>query len=64
MGIIEGIKNLFGTKKEPSFGNESTYRIEKREEGEQSDVGERWKTAKKWREQKAMEEPIMKRRKL
>jgi predicted acyl esterase len=63
MGIGEFFKNLFGGKREQNFDNEPTARIEKRPEpSEVSDVGERWKTAKKWREQKAMEEPLVKRK--
>lgn len=63
MGLFDSI---FGKKEEVK--REATRlgsnKLKDAEEAlkEESDVGSRWQTAKKWREDKAMEEPLIKRR--
>jgi hypothetical protein len=63
MGIKDKLKGIFGGEKD-SCENTVPLRLGRAqctEECEESDAGERWKTAKKWREQKAMQEPLVKR---
>ena len=63
MGLFDSIKSKLGKKEELKYEHEGPARVERRPEPEEkSDVGERWKTAKAWREDKAMDEPIIKRK--
>ena len=62
-GIRDKIGSLFGKKAIEPRREEYVRRIEpKPEPTEESDVGSRWRTAQKWREDKALEEPLVKRR--
>ncbi|MFA6269034.1 MAG: hypothetical protein WCW13_00655 [archaeon] len=59
-GLLE---RLFG-KKEEKWDTQVPHRIEARRVEapvREDENGQRWKIAKKWREDKAMEEPLVKR---
>jgi len=63
MGLRDKLKGLFGGEKN-TCEETTPLRLGKMqccEECEESEAGQRWKLAKKWREQKAMEEPLVKR---
>ncbi len=60
VGIFD---KVFGKKKE-EVKEEDIVRIETKKVEDEDYAGQRWKLAKKWREQKAQEEPIIKRGRL
>ena len=62
-GLMDKIKNVFGGKKAESWDNEVPHRIQPKaqEAPAEEEIGGRWKEAKKWREERAMQEPLVKR---
>ena len=64
MGLRDALKGIFSGKKEDKYEEYSARRIERppiEEKSEDDGAGSRWKEAKKWREEKAMQEPLVKR---
>ena len=64
MGIIDGIKGIFGKKE--NVPEEAPRRLQARapDEAAGDEFVPRWKLAKKERELRAMDEPIIKRKRL